>query len=615
MNEAADPLSIDVFARSGWRDYLGAEHDRNFGGLWTRFSDGAAAMAAKDPNVSAVLALFAGICSLALCEGSWMNPYAPRLVTHEGRTLGVADLTTEELEFLVLILPEVDDPLLSSRFSDLLWLRLSPAQRFPYALKAIQGWIDFPIDEANWFAGGNKGWDRAIEMAKRLGASTSELLARLEQKLVDAVFNREDGFLPLQIAQLLRRHSLGVGEASKIALRMESLAYDRVAVPSAARAYLEGAFRWHLQAGETEAAYLKIILQIESWRAEARALISARPPNSLLATMELENAFQALKLIPRKWRPQFNILRVQGEIQQELRAAGEAAIGEMTEFASDPIDLGSAAEDSISRVRGLDAMASLEALSLLENFASVTKFRDDAEVAMKSAPFASLLTNVHVSPDGRVVHRSSPSGDPIFGYPPAIWRNMIRMYEFRIAVFVQGLIWPALTQLTSEHLFRENDFETIVREAPLVPKDRTRLFAKGLLAGYQFDFASALHLLVPQVENMVRQHMLDAGLPTTSIKDGVESESGLSALMAKAGVEELFSPDLAFELRALFCGPIGPNLRNSVAHGLLDDGGTYGAPSIYAWWLCLRLIFLSFWNKIREARPASEPDDPSQERP
>ena len=58
--------------------------------------------------------------------------------------------------------------------------------------------------------------------------------------------------------------------------------------------------------------------------------------------------------------------------------------------------------------------------------------------------------------------------------------------------------------------------------------------------------------------------------------------------------------DLAFELKALFCDAFGPNLRNEIAHGLLDDASCQTAQAVYAWWFLLRLTFNTFWNAARK---------------
>ncbi len=62
-----------------------------------------------------------------------------------------------------------------------------------------------------------------------------------------------------------------------------------------------------------------------------------------------------------------------------------------------------------------------------------------------------------------------------------------------------------------------------------------------------------------------------------------------------------------FDLRVLLTEKAGANLRNDIAHGLLDDGDKGGA-KIYFWRMCLRLVLLPVLNASDMARgPAGEP--------
>ena len=70
--------------------------------------------------------------------------------------------------------------------------------------------------------------------------------------------------------------------------------------------------------------------------------------------------------------------------------------------------------------------------------------------------------------------------------------------------------------------------------------------------------------------------------------------------------KKIFGDDLSFEIRALFCDPYGPNLRNELAHGLLDEDACQSIYSVYAWWLGLNLVFDSFWNEKRKIASDSE---------
>ena len=165
---------------------------------------------------------------------------------------------------------------------------------------------------------------------------------------------------------------------------------------------------------------------------------------------------------------------------------------------------------------------------------------------------------------------------------------------------MQAQILPALEILLLEHRVTKRDFMSISSQSPIIPSGRESLFAKALFLGYEQDFVGALHLLIPQIEHMVRWHLKAANVKTTNLdRDGIENENGLSSLVALPEVAEVFGADFAFEIDALFCDPFGPNLRNEIAHGLLDEAACNSVYSIYAWWLTLKLVFMAFWNTKR----------------
>jgi hypothetical protein len=105
---------------------------------------------------------------------------------------------------------------------------------------------------------------------------------------------------------------------------------------------------------------------------------------------------------------------------------------------------------------------------------------------------------------------------------------------------------------------------------------------------------------------MVRVHLKQAGAQTTNLdKDGIENENGLSTLMDLPKVAAVFGKDLSFEIKTLFCDAFGPNLRNDLAHGLLDEDAFNSPNAIYAWWLGLRLVFNTWWNTAHKDASAS----------
>ena len=160
---------------------------------------------------------------------------------------------------------------------------------------------------------------------------------------------------------------------------------------------------------------------------------------------------------------------------------------------------------------------------------------------------AALFAATHMSRDGRVIAKRPGMG---FGdvnsgeYKTTLWAEMVKHYGMELGLIVQGEIWPALETLRLEHRLRAEDFIAIASNSPIVPTDRKRLMGRALFAGYDNDFVVALHLLVPQIEHMVRWHLKGVGVKTTTLdKDGIENENGLSTLMDLPEVDEVFGKE------------------------------------------------------------------------
>jgi len=54
-------------------------------------------------------------------------------------------------------------------------------------------------------------------------------------------------------------------------------------------------------------------------------------------------------------------------------------------------------------------------------------------------------------------------------------------------------------------------------------------------------------------------------------------------------LEEIFGPDIAFDLREILIERFGDNMRNEFAHGLMPEGAFYQPTADYLWWLVLHL--------------------------
>jgi hypothetical protein len=286
------------------------------------------------------------------------------------------------------------------------------------------------------------------------------------------------------------------------------------------------------------------------------------------------------------------------------------SLDEVGVITSPSIDISKLVETAINAVKGKSTLDALAAFANIYRGARVGHIREFSEKMLREHPLQALFAATHMSRDGRVTAKRSSMrfGDTNSEeYKAAVWAEMVKHYGMELSLVVQGNIWPALEILRLEHRLRAEDFTTIANRSPIVPKDRKQLMGRALFAGYDDDFVVALHILVPQIEHMVRWHLKAAGIKTTNLdKDGIENENGLSTLMDIPEVTQIFGDDLAFELKALFCDPFGPNLRNELAHGLLSEDECQSTYAIYAWWLGVKVVFNTFWNSARKSENPSE---------
>ena len=162
-----------------------------------------------------------------------------------------------------------------------------------------------------------------------------------------------------------------------------------------------------------------------------------------------------------------------------------------------------------------------------------------------------------------------------------------------MTVSAQTAIPHSLDTFNMEHKISLQQIIDICSYSTVDPHNRIYLWARGLYQGFNYDFADSIHLLTPQIENMVRVLMRQAGLNTSQISGDqihTESEIGLSNLLKDPNINKVLSKDYVFSLQAIFSEKPGPNLRNETAHGLLETSVACSPLAIYAWWFVLKLV-------------------------
>jgi lysyl-tRNA synthetase class 1 len=99
------------------------------------------------------------------------------------------------------------------------------------------------------------------------------------------------------------------------------------------------------------------------------------------------------------------------------------------------------------------------------------------------------------------------------------------------------------------------------------------LLVEGIRAWERNDQVKAAHVLIPQIEHALRTIADGLGLPITKAHPKISETSvaiGLGDILNNDSVVEALGPDATLHFQALYAGPRGMNLRNEIAHGLMD---------------------------------------------
>jgi hypothetical protein len=562
--------------------------------------------------------LLADACSMCLDSESRNNPFRPYLVLEGKRSAIPEDFAGNDLGFFESVLGVTTNLRLKARLADLLWLLKKPRQ-VQHALTAIEAYGQLPMDHDSLLKGGREMFKRAIKLSLIIKQPANELLLTIETSLLDA-FEKSmlsEGYRALWLADLLILTRIEDEKSAAIAARLESLSEEATAINDhyKCRNFLIGARDWHQRLKNPNDSYRLTVAIAETWVAEAE-IRSA--DSNMVAGGFYEDAIKEYRRIPVKDRAPYKADERIKELHEKMTQANQMALGEMGTFETEGVDITDQVKAVQKNISGRGFPEVLIALAGIHSSIKAGEMREMAEEGMKHTVLTNLITATHMTSDGRVAARTpgfSPGDKDPSAYEQTVWREMIRTYNMIIGMITQSNILPALQITTLEHRITEQTLLELCRAASVVPPDRELLWAKGLYFGFENDFITATHMLIPQLEHLVRTALKQAGAKTSTLNtEGIETENGLKTLLENPEAEKVLGADFLFECKALLTDAIGSNLRNEVAHGLVDDNDLFGLHAVYIWWICLRLMVKSVpWRGPEKPSTKKQPDTPEAE--
>lgn len=598
------PLTKEDFINSYWQDVINSCERKEClayrSGFWKKVQEEKEAGNDKEQAVSEILAFITGAA---------IKPES----TEEFFAEVFKDLTDGHLDFLAEIVAEISDPELQARVADILWVRRRKQGGYQMAQLAVTAYLQSAIeleDPDNWT------WcfdriERALRLARRINYQAETVVAHIEVVL-DRYKGEDPSWLSAKLMEILQEYRFG--EPTKYAALAEKAATLAESAHDwrRARNYWDIKARWHLLEKNREKEGAASMLAAETYVKEAENALKRTSPSYLVASHFMQKAVEAFRSVQGTKEETAAAKARSEEVHKILIQYQEQSLKELATIFH-KVDISNEVEQARAHVRGKEFQDALFSLALLGSPRNVSQLRQEVQKMARDFVGSHLFPRVMINERGKVVARQ-PDSVLLSNSNKSEAATRFKMYENAAhyqAFHAQAFIEPARYQINLEHSVRINDLLPIVSHSPFVPPEREYLFAKGLYAGLTGDFFTSTHILIPQIENSVRyllweqQNVRSSGLDNR----GIQEERRLTTTLDPSKCPEItsiFDGDTLFDLQGLLIEDSGSNLRNRMAHGLINDSEFSSPIMSYLWWVALRLCCLPIWinqQKIEQSDP------------
>lgn len=508
-------------------------------------------------------------------RGGWFGPLAAR--EHEdGRREEVPDpglFSAEALEHLTSRAESTTNPEVAARFADVLWDRRT--RNHTLARRAFENYVLLVRRGlVRPDAGGGHNPTLIVTYARRAAVLALQLhdarmlsdVAALYHEVLAGAPGDVIGFgLAQRLIEdgipLVRRGALASQDLLDVADRL----YARAAEGDTKEAACGTMARLLTALGRPDDAKAWRLKGAESLESHGDFFASNGPEAALIAQSWYQKAAQAYVDLGAG---QERIERV----KRKLAEAGMQGLGNMKELSASVSIPREEIDKIIARVTSLpNDQAILAIAHSTWGIPDLDAVRTLISQLLRQSPITALATRVLIDDDG-LPHQLPEEEVPKYELVQHIVRGLHMLQQL--------LLGPIFAALRQQSALGVDDIMGALARSRSFTDHRLTLVKAGVATYLQDDHISSIHVLVPQVEGMVRDLAGAFGLPTTALKEGGSRvvPRSLDELLAEPRLREVFGEGFSAQLEAVYTDPMGWRLRHRLAHGNLKDPSVFIRP-------------------------------------
>jgi hypothetical protein len=501
------------------------------------------------------------------------------------------DFPKEAIEYYKNRANVTNNPVLKARYSDVVWEFNKDVN---YARLAVRAYLDCcPIYFTNeWDHELADSLDRALTIASIINDQSLidesfkkhyELIKQLVEKrrfrylfeIIESILNRE------------RRIREQIDYEYLISIIESAIADYAQNVPDSfhlQRSFMELLVKiWQIRNNQDERQKIKVRIA-ESFIEEAEWKKVNYPSGNMVAATFYEKALQAyidLGSFSEKVK----------ELKTKIKEANEAALKTEYKTISTEVKIPREKIDEYLKMyKGRETIEVFQTMSLDENLIpSYERSKEEAIEQAKKFVFQHILPIAIMKGNICVKHISEE--DEKLEY------NTIINFQMSYRMVTHMLLNEIFALLEKEHPKYIESLSQYLSSSGIIDDKRIAIINHGLRAFKDKEYLASIHILVFQIEGILRDLLGKLGLPTFSYRSNEMRERMLSDILVTLSQIEGMDKDFLKFIEIYLCDIRGDNYRNDIAHGLLSLGDF---TKENAQLLLLILIKLASYNIVKK---------------
>ncbi|QQD14360.1 DUF4209 domain-containing protein [Sphingobacterium sp. UDSM-2020] len=194
----------------------------------------------------------------------------------------------------------------------------------------------------------------------------------------------------------------------------------------------------------------------------------------------------------------------------------------------------------------------------------IKELKDDFDQSVQSHPIRYYVSNSIVDKHGRVIAKIKPISETKDDH---LVNHYYRTLQMGGAIYLHFIFSVGIrdNKLTTETVM---DF---LKKSCIIDEERYELINTGVRAFFDRNYFVCIHILIPQFEEALRNLLEANGGNILTYSDDTYPVKTFGHVLGDPIIAKAFGDDLVYYFKMLFVDSKGWNLRNQVAHGLLES--------------------------------------------